>query len=96
MESDGLVPQAEQELARRVRVVEGSVRARLNESHLAGQQRQAVASRAGQQDSGNVQRVEDLLRFVPQARGLEKLDVQPRAVPHRLPSSKEVRKAAES
>ncbi len=71
------------------------MRARLNEPHLQGQQRQAVASRAGQQDAGNVQRVEDLLRLVPQARRLEKLDVQPRPMPDRLPSSKEVGQAAE-
>ena len=71
-----LLAQAEQELAGGVGVVQRPVRPGLAEPHLGRQQRQAVAARGREQDAGDVQGVKDLDRPVPQAGGLEKLDVQ--------------------
>ena len=49
-----------------------------------------MAEGGRQQDAGEVERVQDLLRGVPQAGGFEKLDVQPGAVAHGLPAAQEV------
>src|SRR5207247_9319437 len=57
---------------------------------------EAVAGAGGQVDPGDVQGVEDLLGGVPQAGRLEELDVQPRAVTHRLAAPQELAQLLES
>ena len=54
-----------------------------------------MAGGGGQQDAGDVERVQDLLRLVPQAGGFEELDVKPGAMTHGLAAAQEVGQEAE-
>ena len=56
----------------------------LRETHLHGEQREAVARCGRQQDASDIERVEDLSRRIPQARSGEEVDIKPGAVPDRL------------
>ncbi len=95
VEGHRLLAEPQQQLARRVGVVQGTVGSGLDEPHLGREQREAVTSGSRQQDPGDVQGVEDLLGFVPQAGRFQELDVEPGAVADRLASAEEVGKPAE-
>ena len=95
VEPPRLLAKAEQELPRCIRVVQGAVRPGLVETHLGRQEGQAVAGRRGQQDAGDVQCVEDLLRGVPQPGRIEEVDVQPGAMPNRLAAADELGQPAQ-
>jgi hypothetical protein len=67
------------------------VRPRLCESHLGGEKRKAVARRSRQEDASNVQRVEDLLRRIPQPGGGQKVDIESCAMTDRLTAAQKRR-----
>ena len=71
------------------------MRPRLVEPHLRRQQGEAVASRPREQDAREIEGVQDLLRFVPQPRRVEKLDVEPGAMADWLPSADELGQPAQ-
>ena len=71
------------------------MRPRLVEPHLRRQQGEAVASRPREQDAREIEGVQDLLRFVPQPRRVEKLDVEPGAMADWLPSAEELGQPAQ-
>ena len=60
------------------------MRPRLLQAQLAGQGGQAVAVGGGQQDAGDVERVQDFRAVGPEPRGLQEVDVQARPVTDRL------------
>ena len=94
VERGRLLPQSEEELARRVGVVQGPVRPGLGEAHLGREQGQAVAHRRGQEDPRDVERVQDLQGGIPQTGGLQELDVKAGSVADRLAAAQEIGQVA--
>src|SRR4029077_1959531 len=65
------------------------MRSRLRETEVGREQRQAVTGGARHEDASEVERVEDLRRLVPMARGGEEVDVEARPVADRLAAAQE-------
>src|ERR1700694_3523122 len=90
-----LFSQAQQQLAGRIRVVEGAVWPGLRKTHLDRKQREAVAGCGRQHDACDVQCVEDLLGRGPEAGRGQEVDVQTRSVANRLTTAKKFRQLAQ-